>query len=286
MTALELYADVLLGATVLVAWLIILSGIDDALVDASYWLSAVRRRKRSIGAESPAGVERLLRKPESWFAIMVPAWKEHDVIAAMVENTTATLNYSAYRIFCGVYRNDPATAGEVDRMALRFPGRVVRVDVPHDGPTCKADCLNHIARRVFAEEQASGVQFAGVVLHDSEDVIHPLELKLFNVLVPGRDLVQLPVFSLERRALQLVAGTYMDDFAESHGKDILVREALTHTVPGAGVAICYSRRAMSALRQASAGEPFNTTSLTEDYDLSFRLRQLGLSQTFAHVSVH
>jgi adsorption protein B len=271
----QLYANVVLALTALVAALILVSSLDDAFVDAYYWLSGARRRKRVASAAALNG------KAQSAFAIMVPAWKEHDVIAAMIENTVKTLDYSAFRIFCGVYRNDPATRREVDRMVQRYPGLVTRVDVPHDGPTCKGDCLNHIVRRVLADEHP----FAGFVLHDSEDVIHPLELKLFNAFAPHIDLVQLPVFSLDRALHELTAGTYIDDFAESHGKDIAVRETLVGIVPGAGVATCYSRRAMEALFAATAGEPFNTATLTEDYDLSFRLRRLGMSQTFAHVAI-
>ena len=271
------YARLLGGLTVLLALLLFLSGVDDAFVDATYWLRRLGRRKTALGHAS------LTSAPQAPFAIMVPAWKEHDVIAAMIENTVKTLDYGAFGIFCGVYRNDPATAREVDRMVARYPGRVTRVDVPHDGPTCKADCLNQIVRRVLDEERASGVRFAGMVLHDSEDVIHPVELRLFNALVPAADLVQLPVFSLDRKWTELTAGTYIDDFAEAHGKDIAVREALTGVVPGAGVATCYSRRALEALWRSSGGEPFNTASLTEDYDLSFRLRRLGMSLTFAHV---
>jgi bacteriophage N4 adsorption protein B len=275
--AVEAYANFLFVLTIAVAALIFLSGLDDALVDAYYWLSSARRRKRLLA--------HLEEKAQSEFAIMVPAWKEHDVIAAMIDNTVKTLDYEAYRIYCGVYRNDAATAAEVNRMVARYPERVVRVDVPHDGPTCKADCLNHIVRRILSEEARGGRSVAASVLHDSEDVIHPLELKLFNTLVPGADLVQLPVLSLERAYRDFTAGTYIDDFAEAHGKDMAVREALVGLVPGAGVSTCYSRQAMAALWKASAGEPFNTASLTEDYDLSFRLRSLGMTQSFAHVSV-
>ncbi len=275
--ALEAYANFLFVLTIAVAALIFVSGLDDAFVDAYYWLSSARRRKRVLA--------QLEEKAQSEFAIMVPAWKEHDVIAAMIENTVKTLDYQAYRIYCGVYRNDTATAAELDRMVARYPERVVRVDVPHDGPTCKADCLNHIVRRILSEEARGGRSVAAVVLHDSEDVIHPLELKLFNTLVPGADLVQLPVLSLERAYRDFTAGTYIDDFAEAHGKDMAVREALIGLVPGAGVSTCYSRQALAALWKVSAGEPFNTASLTEDYDLSFRLRSLGMTQTFAHVSV-
>jgi adsorption protein B len=280
------YADALWVLTILVACLIVLSGLDDALVDAHYWLRAAWRRRMVVGGHgSPMSLERLCRRPQLPFAIMVPAWKEHDVIAAMVENTMNTLDYEAFHIFCGVYRNDPATAREVDRMVARYPQRVVRVEVPHDGPTSKADCLNHIVGHILALERSGGPRFAGMILHDCEDVIHPLELRLFNVYIPGRDLVQLPVFSLERRWDQLVGATYMDDFAEAHGKDMPVREDLSGSVPGAGVATCYNRHGMAALWAGSGGAPFNTASLTEDYDLSFRLRAFGMRQVFAHVRI-
>ena len=229
--AVEAYANFISVLTIAVAALIFVSGLDDAFVDAYYWLTSARRRKRVLARLADD-------KAQSEFAIMVPAWKEHDVIAAMIENTVRTLDYQAYRIYCGVYRNDAATAAEVNRMVARYPDRVVRIDVPHDGPTCKADCLNHIVRRILSEEASGGRCVAAVVLHDSEDVIHPLELKLFNTLVPGADLVQLPVMSLERAYRDFTAGTYIDDFAEAHGKDMAVREALVGLVPGAGVSTC------------------------------------------------
>ena len=279
-----LYLRILMALTVLLAVLIFISGIDDAFIDACYWLRRLGRRKTVIRGNTRS-LKALLDKPQACFAIMVPAWKEHDVIAAMVENTVNVLEYEAYHIYCGVYPNDPATAREVDRVAARYPGRVTRVDVAHDGPTCKADCLNHIVQRVLADEQASGRHIAGLVLHDCEDVIHPLELKVFNALVDEKDLIQLPVFSLPRKWTDFTASTYMDDFAESHGKDMAVREALVGIVPGAGVATCYSRRCLAALWACAAGEPFNTSSLTEDYDLSFRLKALRMAQTFAHVTV-
>ena len=52
--------------------------------------------------------------------------------------------------------------------------------VPHDGPTSKADCLNQMISDIFMFEAEHQMQFAGMVMHDSEDLIHPLELKLFN----------------------------------------------------------------------------------------------------------
>ena len=51
------------------------------------------------------------------------------------------LDYRAYMVFVGTYQNDAATIAEVERMRHRYK-QLHRVEVPHDGPTCKADCLN------------------------------------------------------------------------------------------------------------------------------------------------
>ena len=130
-------------------------------------------------------------------AIMVPAWKESDVIASMVENLVQVMDYQQYVVFIGTYCNDRETIDEVERMARRYP-QLQRVEVPHAGPTCKADCLNWVIQAIFLYEQTHSQSFAGVVLHDSEDVLHPLELKFFNYLLPRKDMIQLPVASLER----------------------------------------------------------------------------------------
>ena len=212
---------------------------------------------------------------------MVPAWKEYDVIAKMIENTLATLEYERYVIFVGTYHNDAETTAEVERMVRRYPGRVTRATVMNDGPTCKADCLNWIVEAILRYESVHHIQFAGVVMHDCEDVIHPVELKYLNHAVADSDLVQLPVLSLPRKWNEFVAGCYLDDFSETHQKDVPVRARLTGIVPGAGVASCYSRRSIEAAMKERNGCPFNTCSLTEDYDFSFRLRDLGMTETFA-----
>jgi len=258
-----------------VAIIILLSSIDDLFVDIWYWGRTayrwvyIRTRYRRLP------IEALRAKEEQPIAIMVPAWQEYEVIAKMIENTVATMEYRRFVIFAGVYQNDPATSGEVDRMARRFR-QVVKVVVPHDGPTCKADCLNWVIQAIFRYEETHELEFAGIILHDSEDVIHPLELKLFNYLLPRMDLIQLPVLSLERGFFDWVAATYMDDFAEWHGKDLVVRESMLGQVPSAGVATCFSNRAMKALAAERDNQPFNTETLTEDYDFSQRLADQGM----------
>src|SRR5262249_7932404 len=70
-----------------------------------------------------------------------------------------------------------------------------------------------------------------------------------------------------------------------HGKDILVREALAGQVPSAGVGTCFSRRAVTALLRDGDGIAFDVQSLTEDYDIGFRLRSKGMTEIFVRFPV-
>ena len=207
------------------AVIILLSSLDDLFVDAWYWGRRLYRRYviRRRRDYHPLLIEDLHRNAEQPIAIMVPAWLEQDVISQMLEHMVNELDYRNYVIFVGTYTNDPATAAEVERMRRRYR-QLRRVEVPHAGPTCKADCLNWVVQSIFLYEQRENMEFAGMVLHDSEDVVHPLELKFFNYLLPRKDMIQLPVMSIERDWNELVAGTYMDEFAEWHAKDLVVRE--------------------------------------------------------------
>ncbi len=270
------------GLTWALAWAIFLSGIDDLLIDALYWGRQLLRRLRWLPRPTPLDLASLRETPQRPIAVLVPAWHEAEVIASMAANTLRTLDYANYVVFIGTYRNDPATTAQVEAMVRADPLRVVRARVDRDGPTCKADCLNWILREVAEYERHHGMQFVGTVMHDCEDVVHPLELLYCNRHLAQADLIQLPVMSLELPWHSWVGGCYLDDFAEMHQKDLPVRQWLTNTVPGAGVALCYSRRALAAMSVQHHGQPFNTDSLTEDYDFSFRLAQLpAMRQLFA-----
>lgn len=275
------YFQVLNFAIVTTALGILLSGLDDLFIDACYWWRRLLVRLRRVEPEPTVSVADLVAVPERYLAVMVPAWKEADVIASMAQNTLRTLDYQHYVVFLGTYRNDPETTAQAEAMVQADPARIVRAHVDRDGPTCKADCLNWIVQAIAAYEERHGIEFAGVVMHDCEDVVHPLELRYFNYRLQTADLVQLPVMSLELPWDSWVGAAYLDDFSESHQKDILVRQQLTGIVPGAGVALCYSRRALAAMAERHQGQLFNTNSLTEDYDFSFRLAQLpGMVQVF------
>lgn len=271
-------------ATACCAVVVLISSLDDLFVDAWYWSRRTIRAFTVWRRYKPLTVAQLYEKPEQPMAIMVPAWQEYDVIAQMLANMVATLDYSDYVIFVGTYVNDAATIAEVERMKLRYR-QLVRVEVPHDGPTCKADCLNWVVQAIARHETNAGVPFAGIVLHDSEDVLHPVELRFFNYLLPRMDMIQIPVMSLERDWADLIAGTYMDEFAEWHAKDLVVRESIAGTVPSAGVGTCFSRRAIMGLAAETDNQPFNTQSLTEDYDIGARLGAMKMKSVFCRFPV-
>jgi len=154
------------------------------------------------------------------------------------------------------------------------------------GPTSKSDCLNNVIEQIFNYEKANNITFKAFVLHDAEDVIHPLELKLFNhLLIKGNDLIQVPVIPFERKWYQFTAGHYEDEFAEVHGKDMIVRESILGFVPSAGVGTALSRKAIERLRELNHGEVFVLGTLTEDYNLGFTLFKEKMKLIFVRVPV-
>jgi adsorption protein B len=265
-------------ATIATAVLIALSSIDDVFVDIYYWAMKLRG---SIGvniANIPPASE-INGIPERPFAFIVPAWKEQDVIFSMLSTNSRLVVYEEAYYFVGAYQNDELTQIEV-RKAQQLYKNIQLVIVPRDGPTSKADCLNEIIAAILQYEARYRMEFAGIVMHDSEDLIHPHELKAFNVLTHNFDFIQLPVFSFARPLSSMVTGIYLDEFAEVHTKDLQVRQSLSGVIPCAGVSACFSREAMTRLVAFNSGEAFRTTTFTEDYDIAFRVSELGLKSAF------
>lgn len=226
----------------------------------------------------------LLARPEQAVAVMIPCWDESGVIRRMLENTLKELNYSNYVIFVGTYPNDPATQREVDLVRERY-GNVERIVCPKDGPTSKADCLNWIFEGIRHYEKEHGTEFEIVVMEDSEDVVHPMLLKLFNYLIPRMDMVQVPVLPMEPKWWQFTMGTYLDEFATNHARDMVVREFLTGNLPSAGVGTAFSRNLLLRLAAQNQNRLFTIGSVTEDYDFGIRLAAIpGVRQIFSRVA--
>jgi adsorption protein B len=254
------------------AFWILLSGLDDLFV-ALAWLTP--RRKRF-----PWPAERDLdRAPERRIAILLPLWNEHRVIGQMLERNLASIRYTRYDIFAGVYPNDEPTARAVDEVACRDP-RVHLAMLPHAGPTSKGDCLNWIWHRMQEYEVRHGLRFEIVVTHDAEDLVHAESLRLVNWFSREYQMVQIPVLALATGWAEFTHGIYCDEFAEYQQKDIPVRQRLGGFLPSNGVGTGFEREALERLAAARQGKVFDSECLTEDYENGFCLHQLGCRQLF------
>jgi adsorption protein B len=120
----------------------LLFAANDLLVDIIYFarvgwrsLTIYTRYPRAFASALPEAAE------PRFIAILVPAWDESSVIASMLRAAVRRIEYDNYRIFVGTYRNDPASAVAIASVG---DGRIEAVQVDCDGPTTKADCLNHL----------------------------------------------------------------------------------------------------------------------------------------------
>ncbi|MGI8705843.1 MAG: glycosyl transferase family protein [Sphingomicrobium sp.] len=266
----------------------LLFAINDLIVDAVYFTRRVWR-SATIYRRYPRAFGRTLadrRLEQRFIALFVPAWDESTVIAAMLRATLARLEYDDYRIFVGYYRNDPATSAAIADVE---DARIEPVLVHSDGPTTKADCLNHLYIIPHLYDTLVAYEFdqdrpaAAVVLHDAEDVVHPLELAVFNALIDRAGVIQLPVQPLPDRNSRWVAGHYCDEFAEAHAKELVVREAVGASIPLAGVGCAIAREPLARLAALHDGQPFEGGSMTEDYEFGLRVGELGLKTMFVRV---
>lgn len=181
---------------------LLIGGIDDLLVDLIYLVLRPWQRRTAVIAPAPRT-----------FAIFVPAWDESAVIAAMLRAALRRLD-GEFRLFVGVYPNDPETIAEARTVAAEDP-RVRVVVGPTAGPTTKADNLNAMWR-TLGEERANGWVPDALVLHDAEDLVHRAELHVFAGELARHAVVQLPVVPLVARGSRLVSGHYADEFAETN----------------------------------------------------------------------
>ena len=268
-----------------VSVIFLISGVDDLFIDICYIFRSCYRKIFIMSKYKPLTEEQLSKVEEQPIAVMIPAWDESAIIRVMLINTLNTLNYKNFYIFVGTYPNDQATQNEIERVRERHL-TVERIVLPHDGPTNKADCLNWIYQGIKIFEKKHNMTFAIFVMQDSEDVIHPLCYKLFNYLIPRKDMVQLPVFPFPVKWNHLTAGHYIDEFAQGHYKDLVVREDLNRSLPAAGVGCAFSRHAFDIIARENDNQLFGLNSLTEDYDFGFRLKRHKLKQIFVKFPVY
>lgn len=250
----------------------IVGGIDDLIVDA-IWIARATWRRLTVYRKHARADSSTLARPlqEGRIAIFIAAWQEEAVIGAMLDHACKAWAGIDCRIYVGVYPNDPATLA-----AVRAHGdwRVRSVVNVRPGPTTKADCLNAIWRSLLEDERVEG-RVKAVVLHDAEDIVHSAELRVFDTLIERFALVQLPVLPLIDERSRWIGGHYNDEFAEAHGKTIVVREAIGAAIPSAGVGCAFARDMLGAIADDRGGAPFDGDSLTEDYELGLRIAERG-----------
>jgi adsorption protein B len=250
----------------------LLFGLDDVLLDL-LWLGT-RQKDGVLTQEDNAQVQ-------SWrLAVFIAAWDESTVIAAMLKECLSRWEGQDFSIYVGTYRNDPATQRAVDSVK---DAHIHLVRTHHDGPTTKADCLNAIWTEFRSGIGNNPGDSWAIILHDAEDLVHPDELRAYRQLLPHFDMVQLPVLPLPDARSPWVAGHYLDEFAESHGKDLIVRTAIGASLPSAGVGCAIRADALEAIARSQMDRPFDESCLTEDYELGLRLAAMGKRTCFGRL---
>lgn len=208
-------------------------------------------------------------------AVFIPAWQEAAVIGATLAHALEVWRQRELTIYVGCYRNDSATIEAV--LTAAGSDRRLRL-VVHDapGPTTKADCLNRLYRALIVDERRLGCSARMVVLHDAEDMVDPAALALLDRAMDGAQLAQIPVLPEPQRRSRWIGSHYLEEFAEAHGKAMVVRDALGAGIPLAGVGCAIAREALEQLAQESPAEtPFAADCLTEDYELGLGIADRG-----------
>jgi len=265
----------LLPIVVVVLFLVVSFALDDLFVDGVALVKRLGPRELT-----DAELERWRRMPEKSIAIMVANWQEAEIIAKMIVGNNRNVQYENFHFFLGVYPNDPDTIMAAQSAAAAFKNVHVVVN-SKDGPTTKGQMLNEIARSILRRERRLGIRFDVFLMHDSEDILHPLSLKMINAEIDRAEFLQIPVFSFERKIRDWVGSTYIDEFAEIHTKEILVREAMGAPLPSAGVGTALQRKLMRALILEGDSCFLREESLTEDYVLGMSAALKGFRTAFA-----
>jgi bacteriophage N4 adsorption protein B len=263
-------------ATLFAAVGFLIGGIDDLAVDAVYFARygwrRLRGRRDTTLADLPA--------PGIRFAVFVPAWQEAAVIAPMLRTALTRFGSDQVRLYVAVYPNDVKTLEAVKGVR---DSRIRVVLNPRSGPTTKADNLN-ACWRALIDDEADGDGVDAIVLHDAEDVVHPGELAVYAAWLERYDAVQIPVAPLPDPHSHYVGGSYMDEFSEAHGKNLVVRQALGAGLPFAGTGCAIRRAMLGRVADARGGAPFDAASLTEDYELGLTIAAMGGKTALAWVT--
>ncbi len=248
----------------------LIGALDEFAVDCVWlWLRLTGRTSEPVLSDTPPAA---LRGPA---AVLIPAWQEESVIGTTIRHALTAWPQAELRLFVGCYRNDPATRASATAACTRDDrATVMTLDI--DGPTTKPDCLNHLFHALQQAEADGGWRARMIVIHDAEDMVDPAALGLLDLAIGDVEAAQVPVLPATSANSRWIGSHYADEFAESHGKAMVVRDALGAALPLAGVGCALRRDVVDALATDNNGaEPFAAQSLTEDYELGLAVAQRG-----------
>ena len=251
----------------------LVGALDDFAVDLCWLWLRLRGRASTPKFDRDILQKQALHGP---VAVFVPAWDEAQVLAITIGHMLHAWPQESLRLYIGVYDNDPATHDAAMKGAGDDPRvRVVTLDVP--GPSTKADCLNRLFAALRDDERRTGRTFSSVLFHDAEDMVDPAGLGLLDRAVGGgAAFAQLPVEPMPQCGRDWLGSHYCEEFAEAHGKAMVVRGALGAALPAAGVGCAVSRAMLDQLCERRGDNlPFEPYSLTEDYELGLAVSRLG-----------
>jgi bacteriophage N4 adsorption protein B len=255
----------------------LVGAVDDLAVDL-IWIVRKTYRYFTWYRKHPAQRVEELAPPKhpGMIAIFIPTWMEANVIGKMIEHCLNAWQHSAttYKIYVGCYPNDPAG---IDAIISASTGhKNIRLIIcTQNGPTTKADCLNHLWLALLREELELGMKAKAIVLHDAEDRVDPLELAIFDRLIEKAQAVQLPVIPVTVPGSPWISGHYCDEFVEAHAKTLVVRECIGAAIPLAGVGCAIDRNIIGRMALTENNRPFDIGSLTEDYELGIKIGRMG-----------
>ena len=259
----------------------LIGAADDLAIDFTWlWLKLVGKADTAKFDREEISAAKLSGN----VAVFIPAWSEASVIGDTIRHMLTVWPYPNLRLYVGCYPNDPATIAAVIAARPDDPRlRLVVNDRP--GPTTKADCLNRLYQAIRDDELRTGHKAHMVVFHDAEDMVDQAGLVMLDRAI-GRTpdkvaFAQLPVLPLPQHNSRWIGSHYCEEFAEAHGKAMVVRGALGAALPAAGVGCAVERQALNGLAAARAAEaygaglPFEADSLTEDYEMGMGVAAQG-----------
>lgn len=250
--------------------------LDDVFIDAMALFKKCKARKISSDE-----IKKMRALPQKKIAVLVASWREDEILERVVNGNIQQIEYSNYEFYLGVYPNDQKTLEAARRIEKRHKNVTVVVNTLN-GPTSKGQMLNVLARYIGAYNADSNkIPFEMIVIQDAEDLIHKYSLKLMNMYMNDYDFLQTPVFSLNTPLSKLTAGIYIDEFIESHTKDLLVRNYYKAGLPSAGVGTALKWGLVRKLMQLQEGDFLNEKTLTEDYHLGLTCHDIGAKNHFA-----